>query len=81
MLRRYEARDDVLERLDGVVAAAAFLSVLPLLLQFFADYKLLIYGVLLFVVMRFAPGGIDALTRALWRRVVRGTEAGRAHGR
>ena len=65
----------------GVVAAAAFLSVLPLLLQFFADYKLLIYGVLLFVVMRFAPGGIDALMRVLWRRVFRSTESGRADGR
>ncbi|MCY4395560.1 MAG: branched-chain amino acid ABC transporter permease [Rhodospirillaceae bacterium] len=53
----------------GVVVAAAFLSVLPLLLQVFADYKLLIYGVLLFAVMYFAPGGIDSLMRMLWRRI------------
>ena len=51
----------------GVVVAAAFLSVLPLLLQVFADYKLLIYGVLLFAVMRFAPGGVDSLMRMVWR--------------
>ena len=53
----------------GVVVAAAFLSVLPLLLQVFADYKLLIYGVLLFSIMYFAPGGIDSLMRMLWRRI------------
>ena len=60
----------------GVVMAAALLSVLPLLLQVFSDYKLLIYGVLLFAVMRFAPGGIDALIRAAWRRVFGGWPAG-----
>ena len=53
----------------GVVVAAAFLSVLPLLLQVFADFKLLIYGVLLFAVMYFAPGGIDSLMRMVWRRI------------
>lgn len=53
----------------GVVVAAAFLSVMPLLMQVFADYKLLIYGVLLFVMMRFAPGGIDSLMRGAWQMV------------
>ena len=53
----------------GVVVAAAFLSVMPLLLQVFADFKLLFYGVLLFAVMYFAPGGIDSLMRMLWRRI------------
>ena len=55
----------------GVVITAAFLSVMPLLMQVFADYKLLIYGVLLFAVMRFAPGGIDSILRGLWRLVWR----------
>jgi branched-chain amino acid transport system permease protein len=47
----------------GVLVAAAVLSVLPLWLQFIADYKLLLYGALLFAVMRFAPGGLDGLLR------------------
>lgn len=48
----------------GVVVAAAALSVLPLWLQFVADYKLLLYGLLLFSVMRFSPGGLAGLLRA-----------------
>ena len=36
---------------------AAVLSVLPLFLQFVDDYKLLLYGALVFATMRFAPGG------------------------
>ena len=64
----------------GVVVAAAFLSVLPLLLQVFADYKLLIYGVLLFAVMRFAPGGIDSLMRMVWRLASRPAQGGVGRG-
>ncbi|MGI9302631.1 MAG: branched-chain amino acid ABC transporter permease [Gammaproteobacteria bacterium] len=53
----------------GVVAAAAVLSVLPLWLQFIADYKLLMYGLLVFVVMRFSPGGLAGLFSSAWNRV------------
>lgn len=52
----------------GVLLAAALLSVLPLWLQFLADYKLLLYGALLFLVMRFAPGGLDGLMRSAFSR-------------
>jgi branched-chain amino acid transport system permease protein len=55
----------------GVAIAAAVLSAMPLLLQFVADYKLLIYGLLLFTVMRFSPEGLAApVSRMLrrWRR-------------
>ena len=45
----------------GVVIAAAFLSVMPLWFQFVDDYKLLLYGLLLFATMRFAPDGIAGL--------------------
>lgn len=45
------------------------MSVLPLWLQFVADYKLLMYGLLLFAVMRFSPGGIDSFAKAAWRRL------------
>lgn len=55
----------------GVVLAAVLLSVLPLWLQFVADYKLLLYGALLFLVMRFAPGGIEAMIGQLRRIVYR----------
>lgn len=52
----------------GVIFAAAVLSVLPHWLQFIAEYKLLLYGGLLFVMMRFSPGGLAGLCRAAVRR-------------
>ena len=52
----------------GVAVAAAVLSVLPLLVQFVSDYKLLLYGGLLFAMMRFSPGGLAGLVAALGRR-------------
>lgn len=45
----------------GVALAAALLSVLPAWFQFIGDYKLLVYGGLLFLMMRFAPGGIAGI--------------------
>jgi branched-chain amino acid transport system permease protein len=45
----------------GVALAAAVLAVLPLWFQVIADYKLLLYGGLLFAVMRFSPGGLAGL--------------------
>ncbi len=45
----------------GVIFAAAVMSVLPQWLQVVADYKLLLYGGLLFVMMRFSPGGLAEL--------------------
>jgi len=52
----------------GVVVAAAVLTVLPQWLQFIADYKLLLYGALLFAVMRFSPGGLAGLAKSLISR-------------
>ncbi|MCY4149521.1 MAG: branched-chain amino acid ABC transporter permease [Gammaproteobacteria bacterium] len=54
--------------ITGVAVAAAVLSTLPLWLQFVDDYKLLIYGSLIFLTMRFAPNGISGIVRALWQR-------------
>jgi branched-chain amino acid transport system permease protein len=51
----------------GVILAAAILTALPLWLQFVADYKLLLYGGMLFLVMRFSPGGLAGLWQ-LWRQ-------------
>ena len=47
----------------GVILASALLSVLPQWFQFIGDYKLLLYGSLLFVVMRFSPGGLAGLVK------------------
>jgi branched-chain amino acid transport system permease protein len=52
----------------GVALAAAFLSVMPLWFQFVDDYKLLLYGALLFATMRFAPDGIAGLAGRVIRR-------------
>ena len=47
----------------GVMIAAALLSALPAWFQVIGDYKLLVYGALLFLMMRFSPGGMAALVR------------------
>lgn len=52
----------------GVALAAAVLSVLPLWFQFIDDYKLLLYSVLLFLTMRFSPGGLAGLAGKIRRR-------------
>ena len=50
----------------GVIVASALLSVLPQWFQFIGDYKLLLYGSLLFVVMRFSPGGLAGLAKNIF---------------
>lgn len=47
----------------GVALAAAFLSVMPITFQFVDQYKLLLYGALVFATMRFAPDGLAGLAR------------------
>jgi branched-chain amino acid transport system permease protein len=62
----------------GVIVAAALLSVLPLLVQFIDDYKLLLYSALLFLMMRFSPDGLAGMTERLlarFRRLRRGGAA------
>ena len=52
----------------GVTVSAAVLSVLPSWFQLIGDYKLLVYGGLLFLMMRFSPGGMAALVTRIVRR-------------
>ncbi|MEZ5649538.1 MAG: branched-chain amino acid ABC transporter permease [Burkholderiaceae bacterium] len=47
----------------GVLVAAIVLSLLPELFRVVNDYKLAIYGLLLLLMMRFAPGGLASLLR------------------
>lgn len=48
----------------GVILAAAVMTALPLWITFVDQYKLLLYGALLFAVMRFSPGGLAGLAEA-----------------
>lgn len=50
-----------------VALAAAVLSALPGWFQFIGDYKLLVYGGLLFAMMRFSPHGLAGMVRAVTR--------------
>jgi len=64
----------------GVILAAIFLTMMPLWFQFIGDYKLLFYGGLLFLMMRFAPGGVAGIAssvRDLWQK--RSRHAGTAN--
>jgi branched-chain amino acid transport system permease protein len=47
-----------------VVAAAIILTLLPEIFRFINEYRLLIFGGLLILVMRFAPEGLAGLGRA-----------------
>jgi branched-chain amino acid transport system permease protein len=53
----------------GVVAAAIILTVLPEMFRFVNEYRLLIFGGLLVLVMRFAPDGLAGLGRAIVTKV------------
>ena len=55
----------------GVALVAGVLLVLPLFLQVVDDYKLLLYGALVFATMRFAPGGVAEIARRLRARAGR----------
>lgn len=52
----------------GVVAGAVLLTVMPELFRFINDYKLLVYGGLLLLVMRFSPDGLAGLYRRVTGR-------------
>tara|TARA_R110002110_G_scaffold83635_12_gene217134 strand:- start:1586 stop:2440 length:855 start_codon:yes stop_codon:yes gene_type:complete len=52
----------------GVIMAAVLLTLLPQWFQFIDEYKLLVYGGLLFAVMRFAPGGLASMPGMLKRK-------------
>jgi branched-chain amino acid transport system permease protein len=53
----------------GVIVATIILTLMPEFFRFISDYKLLVYGTLLFAVMRFAPEGLAGLVRSLIDRI------------
>jgi branched-chain amino acid transport system permease protein len=53
----------------GAVIGAVILTLMPEAFRFINDYKLLVYGALLLVVMRFAPAGIAGIAGAIVSRV------------
>jgi branched-chain amino acid transport system permease protein len=55
----------------GAVAGAIILTLMPELFRFINDYKLLVYGALLILVMRFAPGGLAGIAAAIVGRIRR----------
>jgi len=53
----------------GVIVGTALLTLIPEFFRFISDYKLLVYGALLFAVMRFAPDGLAGLTALAFKRL------------
>lgn len=49
----------------GVIVATIILTLMPEFFRFISDYKLLVYGTLLFAVMRFAPEGLAGFARSI----------------
>ncbi len=60
----------------GVIAATIVLTLMPEFFLFISDYKLLVYGALLFAVMRFAPEGLAGFGRGLLARLGGKAQAG-----
>ena len=55
----------------GVVVAAIGVTLLPEAIRFVNDYRLLVFGCMLVLVIRLAPGGLAALVRRLFVRMRR----------
>ena len=55
----------------GVTAAAIVLSLLPSIFTFVGEYKLLVYGGLLFLMMRFSPDGVTGALRRMFAKGAR----------
>ena len=55
----------------GVIVGTALLTLIPEFFRFISDYKLLVYGALLFAVMRFAPDGLAGMAATLVERFSR----------
>jgi branched-chain amino acid transport system permease protein len=51
----------------GVIVATIILTLMPEFFRFISEYKLLVYGALLFAAMRFAPEGLAGLALRLLR--------------
>ena len=60
---------------DLVLAGAVLLTLMPELFRFVNDYKLLIYGALLLLVMRYSPSGLAGLADLVRRRGPRSADA------
>jgi len=55
----------------GVIFGTALLTLMPEFFRFISDYKLLVYGALLFAVMRFAPEGLAGLVHQMIHKIRR----------
>jgi branched-chain amino acid transport system permease protein len=55
----------------GVGAASVFLTLLPEVSRVVSDYRLLLFGAMLILVMRFSPGGLAGAVAGVRRRVAR----------
>ncbi|MGH7334321.1 MAG: branched-chain amino acid ABC transporter permease [Candidatus Rokuibacteriota bacterium] len=55
----------------GAIVGAVLLGVLPELFRFLADYRMLTYGAILLVLMRWAPHGLLGDESLLWRALAR----------
>jgi branched-chain amino acid transport system permease protein len=55
----------------GVAVAAVALTLLPEAIRFVNDYRLLVFGGLLVLVIRLAPGGLAGLARETFQALAR----------
>ena len=56
----------------GPIIGAVFVTYLLETMRVFAEYRLVIYGLLMFIVILYMPQGIAGMLGNLWRRVSTG---------
>jgi len=61
----------------GAIAGAILLGLAPELFRFISDYRMLVYGGLLVLMMRFQPQGLLGEDSFLWRRIAPYLEGGK----
>jgi branched-chain amino acid transport system permease protein len=67
-----------LTRVSGAIAGAFIITVLPVAFEHFEDYKTLVFGITMVLIMKFMPSGLVDGVLALAGRVARRGKAGRS---
>lgn len=60
-----------LSRISGAIVGAFIITILPVLFEHFDDYKTLVFGITMVLIMKFLPSGLVEGVFALGRRLLR----------
>jgi branched-chain amino acid transport system permease protein len=70
-----------LTRVSGAIVGAFIITVLPVVFEHFEDYKTLVFGVTMVLIMKFMPSGLVDGLLALGSRIARSARGGKGQGK